>query len=162
MRLQVQTLPPIPEETARIARAALAEGNEYMQMRDELGHLYSDAMFSDLYASEGQPGLSPWRLALVSVLQFAENLSDRQAAQAGRARIDWKYALSIELSDTGFDYPVLSEFRTRLMQGGKEEILLDRLLQRCKERGWIKVRGRQRTESTSRRWKQFLPLNKTT
>ena len=90
----------------------------------------------------------PWQLALVSVMQFAENLSDRQAAEAVRARIDWKYTLGLELTDTGFHYSVLSEFRTRLVQGSLEHLLLDTLLEACCERGWLKVRGRQRTDST--------------
>jgi transposase len=50
-------------------------------------------------------------------MQFAESLSDRQAAEAVRARIDWKYALSLPLNDSGFHYSVLSEFRDRLLQG---------------------------------------------
>src|SRR5258708_11689558 len=148
MSLQRQSLPAIPKETANVARAAFPEGNVYMQMRDEVGSLYDDEMFASLYSQEGQPAVNPWQLAVVSVMQFAENLSDRQAAEAVRARIDWKYALSMELTDTGFHYSVLSEFRTRLVEGGVEQSLLDRLLERCKERGWLKVRGRQRTDST--------------
>jgi|SRR5664279_1242287 len=148
MSLQAESLPPVPSDTSQVARAAFPEGNVYMQMRDELDSVYDDEMFTTLYAQDGQPALNPWRLALVSVMQFAENLSDRQAAEAVRARIDWKYALSMELTDTGFHYSVLSEFRTRLIQGGIEQVLLDRLLERCKQRGWIKVRGRQRTDST--------------
>src|SRR5579859_7354170 len=101
MSLHIQNLPPVPEETAQTAHAAFPDGNVFMQMRDELGSLYNDEMFAELYSSEGQPGLSPWRLALVSVMQFAENLSDRQTADAVRARIDWKYALSMELTDPG-------------------------------------------------------------
>jgi transposase len=120
----------------------------YLQMRDELGSIYEDELFTDLYAAEGQPALQPWRLALVSVMQFAENLSDRQAAAAVRARLDWKYALSLELRDSGFHYSVLSEFRTRLVQGSLEQVLLDRLLECCQQRGWLKARGRQRTDST--------------
>jgi transposase len=77
-----------------------------------------------------------------------QNLSDRQAADAVRARIDWKYALGLELSDEGFHYSALSEFRTRLVEGSLEQILLDRLLERCRERGWLKARGRQRTDAT--------------
>jgi transposase len=97
---------------------------------------------------EGQPGLPAWRLALVTVLQFLENLSDRQAAEAVRARIDWKYALGMELSDTGFDFSVLSEFRERLIKGEAEQILLDRMLAHFKDKGLLKARGRQRTGST--------------
>jgi transposase len=119
-----------------------------MRMREELGTLFDDEQFAAVYAREGQPALHPWQLALVSVMQFAENLSDRQAAEAVRARIDWKYALGLELTDEGFHYSALSEFRTRLVEGSLEHVLLDRLLERCRERGWLKARGRQRTDST--------------
>jgi transposase len=87
-------------------------------------------------------------LALVTVMQFAEGLSDRQAAEAVRARIDWKYALGLPLSDPGFDFSVLSEFRSRLVAGGREHVLLERLLAACTERGYLKMRGRQRTDAT--------------
>ncbi len=98
---------------------------------------------------------SPWRLALVTVMQYAgcrpvEGLSDRQAADAVRSRIDWKYALSLELTDTGFDSSVLSEFRSRLVKGGAEEMLLNILLEKCRARNWVKAKGRQRTDSTGR------------
>src|SRR5579859_2944126 len=138
----------VPAETTRVAHAAFPAGNVYMRMRDELGTLFDDALFSTVYSTEGQPAQHPWQLAMVSVMQFAENLSDRQAAEAVRARIDWKYALGLELTDEGFHYSVLSEFRTRLVEGGIERLLLDRLLERCQERGWLKAHGRQRTDST--------------
>jgi transposase len=136
-------------ETARVAHAVFPRGNVYLRLRDELDTLFDDEMFRAVYAREGQPALHPWQLALVSVLQFMENLSDRQAAEAVRARIDWKYALGLELTDEGFHYSVLSEFRTRLVQGSLEQALLDTLLKRCQERGWLKARGRQRTDSTA-------------
>lgn len=117
-------------------------------MRDELGSLYRDADFRDLFPCVGQPALAPWRLALVCVMQFAEGLSDRQAAQAVRARIGWKYALAMELDDPGFDFSVLSEFRARLLAGGAEQRLLEVMLTRFREHGWLKARGRQRTDST--------------
>jgi transposase len=148
MSLPRDGLHPVPEETARVAHAAFPDGNVYLRLRDELGTLFDDALFTAVYAIEGQPALHPWRLALVSVMQFMENLSDRQAAQAVRARIDWKYALGLELSDEGFDFSALSEFRTRLVHGSLEQTLLDTLLTRCQERGWLKARGRQRTDST--------------
>lgn len=141
-------MPAIPEETARIAQAVFAKGNTYLQMRDELGSLYRDEDFTVLYPQRGQPSESPWRLALISVMQFMENLSDRQAAEAVRARIDWKYALSLELTDLGFDFSVLSEFRSRLIAGGQETQLLNRLLEQCQTKGWLKARGKQRTDST--------------
>jgi transposase len=148
MSLHPQEIPPIPEETKRVARAAFPRGNVYMRMRDELGAVYEDQLFVALFPARGQPAEAPWRLALTTVMQFAEGLSDRQAADAVRSRIDWKYALSLELTDAGFDHTVLSEFRTRLLAGGAEQLLLDALLARLRERGLLKARGRQRTDST--------------
>jgi transposase len=148
MTLHLTPVTPVPEETARIARAAVPKGNVYLQMRDVLGAIYSDEQFADLFASRGRPVEPPWRLALVTVMQFAEGVSDRQAAEAVRVRIDWKYALGLDLADPGFDYSVLTEFRTRLVQGAAEQRLLDALLEACKARGLLKPRGRQRTDST--------------
>ena len=148
MSLRPKEIPPIPEETRRIAEAAFPRGNIYMRMRDELGAIYDDHLFASLFPPRGQPAASPWRLALTTVMQFAEGLSDRQAAEAVRSRIDWKYALSLELTDPGFDHTVLSEFRTRLVAGQAEQLLLETLLARVRERGLLKARGRQRTDST--------------
>ncbi len=148
MSLKALPIPPIPDETARVARAAFPGGTLCLQLRDALGPLYTDADFADLFPPRGQPAEAPWRLALVTVLQFVEGLSDRQAADAVRSRLDWKYALSLELSDPGFDHTVLSEFRTRLVQGGAAQRLLDVLLEQCQARGGLKARGRQRTDST--------------
>jgi transposase len=148
MSLRPHALTPVPDETARVAHAAFPQGNPYLLLRDELGTIFTDADFAMLYPIRGQPAEAPWRLALVTVLQFVENLSDRQAADAVRGRIDWKYALGLELTDSGFDSTVLSEFRTRLLAGSAEQRVLDAVLDRCRERGWLKVRGRQRTDST--------------
>ena len=106
MSLQPQAIPPVPEETSRVVRAAFPKGNRYMRMRDELGVFFSDQAFAHLYPKCGHAAQTPWRLALITIMQFAENLSDRQTAEAVRARIDWKYALSLELTDTGFDFSV--------------------------------------------------------
>ncbi len=148
MSLPVHPVEPVPEPTVRIARAAFRKGNLYLRMRDELGVLFNDTDFARLYPQRGRPVVSPWRLALVTVMQFVENLSDRQAADAVRARIDWKYALSLELDDPGFDASVLCEFRARLVAGGAEERLLDKLLEHFRDKQWLKARGRQRTDST--------------
>jgi transposase len=146
--LKPQPIGPVPEETVRVAHAAFPKGNAFMQMRDELGVLWKDEDFSEIFPARGQPALAPWRLALVTVMQFAENLPDRRAAEAVRARIDWKYALGLELTDPGFDFSVLSEFRARLLEGGAEQLLLEKMLERFGQKGWIKARGRQRTDST--------------
>jgi transposase len=146
--LQPCPVPPVPELTSRIARAAFPKGNPYLRLRDELGTFFHDGDFADLYPRRGQPALPPWRLALVTVMQFAEDLSDRQAADAVRGRIDWKYALGLELDDPGFDFSVLCEFRGHLTTGGAERLLLEQMLEACKVRRLLKARARQRTDST--------------
>lgn len=148
MSLRPGEVAPVPAMTAQVAAAAFPRGCTVMRMRDELGAIYDDQMFVSLFPARGQPAHSPWRLALVTVLQFAEGLADRQAAEAVRGRIDWKYALGLDLSDPGFDFSVLCEFRARLVAGGLEPILLDAMLTRYREHGLLKARGRQRTDST--------------
>jgi transposase len=148
MSLKPDPIQPVPEATARVAKAAFRRGNPLLRLRDELGTVFADADFADLFPRLGQPGLPPWRLALVTLLQFRENLPDRQAAEAVRARIDWKYLLGLELADPGFDHSVLCEFRSRLLEGGAEERLLHKLLEACQARGLLKARGRQRTDAT--------------
>src|ERR671932_1261844 len=148
MSLRPAPIGEIPSETVRVARAAFPKGTVVTRLRDEFSELYRDEDFSRFYPALGQPGLAPWRLALVTVLQFLEHLSDRQAADAVRARIDWKYALGLDLTDPGFHFSVLTEFRARLVAGGAEQLLLDRLLERFQQRGLVKARGKQRTDST--------------
>lgn len=148
MSLQPQLIPPVPQQTVEVAKRAFRRGNRYMIMRDQLGEFYQDTDFAHLFAVRGRPGEAPWQLALVLVFQFAEGLSDEQAAEAVRSRIDWKYALSLELEDSGFDASVLSEFRSRLVAGQAETLLLDKMLEHFKAAGYIKLRGRQRTDST--------------
>src|ERR671929_2276309 len=132
-------IPPVPKQTARIAQAAFPKGSPYLTLRDQLGTVFAGRDFADLYPEQGQPAYPPWRLALVTLMQFREGLSDRQAAEAVRACIDWKYLLGLELSDPGFDVSVLCEFRERL---------LERVLDVCRELGVLKARGRQRTDAT--------------
>jgi transposase len=137
----------VPSDTERVCRAAFPKGTLCVRIRDALGPVFDDDQFSALFSGRGRPALSPGRLALVSVLQFAEGLSDRQAADAVRGRIDWKYALGLELDDAGFDFSVLSEFRSRLADG-HGDLVLDLLLQRLTGAGLVKAGGRQRTDST--------------
>ena len=148
MSLKPTPIQPVPEETVRVARAVFRKGNPLLKLRDELGAVFADADFAGLFPTRGRPGLAPWRLALVTLLQFRENLPDRQAAEAVRARIDWKYVLGLELTDPGFDASVLCEFRARLVEGGAEERLLGKLLEACQARGLLKARGRQRSDTT--------------
>src|SRR6266540_6821614 len=144
MSLRPNGLTEIPAETARVARAAFPKGCLAMRARDALGPLFTDEEFSELFAARGRPAWSPARLALVLVLQFVEGLTDRQAADAVRARLDWKYALGLDLCDPGVDASVLTEFRARLVADGQAERLLGLMLDRLRERGLLKGGGRQR------------------
>src|SRR5919199_1072806 len=143
MSLPSTPLGPVPTLTAQIARAAFPQGNAYLRVMDRLGPVFHDAQFTDLYSKEGQPAEAPWRLALVTIFQYAEGLADRQAADAVRGRIDWKYALRLPLDDPGFDASVLCEFRGRLLAGGAELLLLDRLLEVCRARKLLRAKGKQ-------------------
>ena len=149
MSLRPQAVYVVPEDTARVARAAFPKGNPYLRMHDELGRLYADQDFAALFPVRGQPALAPAQLALVTLMQFVEHLTDRQAAEAVRARIDWKYALCLELDDPGFDHSVVCEFRARLLAARQEALLFEALLTRCREAGLVRARGRQRTDSTA-------------
>src|SRR5215475_4568791 len=148
MSLRSQPIGSIPEQTAHIAHAAFPKGHPSLTLRDHLGAIFQDEDFAALFPAWGYPGLPPWRLALVTLMQFRAQLSDRQAAEAVRARIDWKYLLGLELTDPGFDFSVLSEFRDRLLAGSAETLLLDKLLARCRTLGLLKARGQQRTDAT--------------
>ena len=138
----------VPEQTARVATAAFPKGTLCLQIYDELGTIFHDQDFADVFPSRGQPAKAPFRLALVTILQYVEGLSDRQAADAVRSRLDWKYLLCLELDDAGFDHSVLCEFRARLLSGDKESQLLEKLLELLKERQLVKGRVRARTDST--------------
>ena len=148
MSLQPKPWPEVPDETARVTKKAFRKGSLAIRVRDELGSWCEDEDFASAYGVRGKPGISPAQLAVVSVLAFTENLTDRQAADAVRARLDWKYCLGLGLEDEGFDFSVLSEFRTRLVEGGLELKIFDLLLARLGEAGLVRAGGRQRTDST--------------
>jgi hypothetical protein len=115
MSFRPEPLPPVPATTAAAVRAAFPKGNLYVDLRTEFGTLYYDQFFVDLYPPEGRPvEVAPWRLALVMVMQYIEGLTDRQAADAVRRCIDWKYALSLDVHDPGFDFTLLHDFRELL------------------------------------------------
>lgn len=148
MSLQARPLEPIPELTRRIAQASFPKGMLAMNLRDALEAIYADDDFSDLFPKRGRAAEAPWRLALVTVLQAGENLSDRQAAEMVRGRLDWKYLLGLELCDDGFDSSILSDFRQRLVEHGAQDRLLEPILALCRERGWLVKGGKQRLDST--------------
>jgi transposase len=139
------TIPPL---TARVARASNPRGTTAMWVRDQLEGLWSDEDFADWYPRDGRPGLSPARLATVCVLQYLLDLSDRQAAEAVRCRIDFKYALALDLDDPGFHHSVLSDFRDRLAESDRADHLIGLALARLKDAALIGDRTTQRTDST--------------
>ena len=148
MSLQPQTIYCVPEDTARVARTIFPDGNVVMRISDELGMLVRDCDVADVVATEGRPAESPVRLALVTLLQFWEGLTDRQAADAVRTRIDGNYLLCLDLTDLGFHHTVVSEFRSRLVLHGAERRIFDAILTTAQERGLRKAGGRQRRDST--------------
>jgi transposase len=148
MSLKAKEVKEIPEQTKKIAKAVFKKGNIYLKVIEELGMIFSDEEFSEMFSNTGKPAISAAKLALITVFQFVEELSDRQAADAVRSRIDWKYALGLELDDSGFDASVLSEFRTRLIESNQAKILFDKLIEKLVAAKFIKSRGKQRTDST--------------
>src|SRR6266496_3814808 len=148
MSLQPEKIGDVPEETVRVAKASFPKGNRYIRLRDVLGTIFDDQEFADLFPRRGQPAEAPWRLALVCLVQYMEELTDRQAADAVRSRMDIKYLLGLELTDPGFDFSVLSEFRTRLVEHQAEHRLFELLVAKLSEQGYLKKRGSQRTDST--------------
>lgn len=148
MSLHPEKIGAVPQETARVAKACFPKGNRYLRLREVLGTIFDDSDFADLFPQRGQPAEAPWRLALVSLVQYMEDLPDRQAADAVRARMDLKYLLGLELTDPGFDFSVLSEFRTRLVEHQAEHRLFELLVEKLGEQGYLKKRGSQRTDST--------------
>jgi transposase len=146
--MQPQPWPEVPAETARVTMRAFRKGALAIRARDRLGAWLDDVVFAGGYGVRGKPGISPAQLAMVTVLQFCENLTDRQAADAVRGRLDWKYCLGLALEDEGFDFSVLSEFRSRLVAGNLEQVMLEVLLGRLAALGLVKAGGVQRTDST--------------
>lgn len=148
MSLTVRLNQEIPAETVRVARAAFPKGNIYMTLRDKTGEIYRDRDFSELFSWKGQEACPPGQLALTTVMQYMEGLSDSQAADAVRARIDWKYVLGLELEDDGFDASLLCTFRQRLIEGTAESLLLSRIVQVAEEHKLLKQRGKMRTDAS--------------
>ncbi len=149
----VQPVPwPEPDPQIAAAIAAKYRGKRprplAVLIRDRLGEWLHDEDFAAAFGIRGRPGWSPSRLALVTVLQRAENLPDRQAAEAARTRIDWQYLLGLPIDDPGFDHTVLAEFRTRVADARLEQVALDGLLERLVSEGLVKAGGKQRTDST--------------
>ena len=140
--------PRVPDQTVVVARAAFPKGSPAMSARDELADVFGDEQFAAAFGMRGAPAESPGALALVTVLQYVENLTDRQAGLMVARAIDWKYALGLELTDPGFDPSVLSKFRARLVEHGLERVVFDKMLEVLAAKGLVGAGGKQRTDST--------------
>jgi transposase len=146
--LQDAPLAHVPAGTARVARAAFPKGTLAMRVRDVLGGRYTPEDTADRFRARGRPAEAPWRLALVTILQVVDGLSDRRAAEAVRRRVDGKYLLGLELTDPGVACSILSAFRARLLEGQAEQRRLDRLLAIVRDQRRLQARGGQRTDAT--------------
>lgn len=142
MSIKPEPMQSVPPDTAQIAHAAFPRGNPYLTLGDQLGRLSTNEAFTHLFASCGRPAETPWRLALMTVMQCAEGLSDRQAAEAVRVRIDWKYVLGLELRDAGCDDSVPCDLRKRLIAQHAQAMLLETLLEACQPRGTLRREAR--------------------
>src|SRR5258706_7050169 len=149
MSMKPHGLEPIPEETRQLVQRVCRKGTMVTQLRDGLGPIYSDEHFAHMCAKRRRAAEAAWRLALVTVLQAIEGLSDRQAAEYVRTRIDWRYALALPLDETGFDHSILTDFRQRLLAGQAQDLILEPTLQHSRERGWPKAHAQQRTDATA-------------
>ncbi len=149
MSLHAQPPEAIPDLTRRIAQTSFPRGSQAMHLRDALGPIYQDVDFAHLFPERRRAAEAPWRLAMVTILQAIENLSDRQAAEMVRVRLDWKYALSLPMDDEGFDASSLMDFRQRLLEHHAEDLLLEPILRVCREQGLLKAGGKQRTDATT-------------
>jgi len=147
MSLKVRPVPAIPDDIATVVRQIFPATHALRLMGDQLSQFISDEAFADLYPAEGKPALSPALLALVTVLQYWEFLSDRQATHMVIARLDWKYALHLSLTYAGFDHSVLCEFRQRLIAHDAQRRVFDQLLLALRQAGLLKGKHMQRTDS---------------
>src|SRR5579859_7814335 len=147
MTLHRRDLGEMPADIAAVGQQLLPATNAYRVIGDHLADVLDDAHFADLYAATGRAAISPSLLALVTLFQFLENIPDREAAEQVVVRLDWKYALHLPLGHAGFDYSCLCYFRRRVLAHQQEAVIFDTILRKVEALGFIKKRGKQRTDS---------------
>jgi transposase len=148
MSLQNDWRMEIPDDTARVGREILEENNPYRLVGDRVNAFLRLKDFVGLYSELGRGAICPIILSLITLFQFLENIPDRVAANWAVTRMDWKYALHLPLTWTGFDYSNLSNFRTRLIEHGEERLVFEKVLEWVRSLGFVKKHGKQRTDST--------------
>src|SRR5436305_3790479 len=149
MTLHRRDLAEIPADIAAVGQTLLPESNPYRVIGDHLADVLDDAHFAALYDTTGRAALSPSLLALVTLFPFMENIPDREAAEQVVVRLDWKYALHLPLDDAGFDFSCLCYFRRRLLEHAQERLVCEQILGKIQALGFVKKRGKQRTDSTA-------------
>lgn len=148
MTLRIRTNTEIPEDTATLGRKLLKANSRYRVIGDHLPEIVCDEDFADIYAPTGRNAVSPALLSMVTIFQFLEDVPDREAAEMVVIRVDWKYALHLPLDYAGFHPTDLCNFRKRLVENEQEALVFDSMLKKVKALGFLKKKGKQRTDST--------------
>ena len=134
---------------AALCRQLVPEGSVEAFLADHRRELFPDEMFEDLFRSRrGRPSVPADVVASVMVLQALEGLSDRDAARALTDRISWKVACGLALDDAGFDYSVLTYWRTRLRTSERPERIFDAVRSVIDATGVLKGKTRRALDST--------------
>ncbi len=147
MTMEPRELGAMPADTRAVGERVLGEGDPYRVLGDRVAGLITDDQFAALYDARGRRAISPSLLALVTLFQFVEDVPDRAAARMVAVRLDWKYALRLPLGDAGFDFTCLCHFRRRLVEHDQDRLVFDTLLGRIRDLGFVRSRGKQRTDS---------------
>jgi len=136
-------------DAAALCRQLVPDGSVEAFLADHRHELFPDEMFEDLFPSgRGRPSIPADVVASVMVLQALEGLSDRDAARALRDRISWKVACGLALDDEGFDFSVLTYWRTRLRKSEHPERIFDAVRSVIDATGVLKGKTRRALDST--------------
>jgi IS5 family transposase len=136
-------------DAAALCRQLVPAGSVEAFLSDHRRELFPDEMFADLFPSgRGRPSIPAGVVATVMVLQALEGLSDRDAARALRDRISWKVAAGLALDDPGFDYSVLTYWRTRLRRSDRPERIFEAVREVVAATGVVAGRTRRAVDST--------------
>jgi transposase len=136
-------------DAAAFCRELVEQGTIYAFLADHRGELFKDEDFADLFPTElGRPSIPAVLVCAVMVLQALEGLSDRDAIRQLRTRIDWKVACGLALDDKGFDFTVLTYWRTRLRRSARPQRIFDAIRTVVAETGVLSGKHRRVLDST--------------
>ena len=136
-------------DAAALCRQLVPEGTVEAFLADHRHQLFPDDLFADLFPSgRGRPSIPGDVVASVMVLQALEGLSDREAERALRDRISWTVATGLPIDSTGFDYSVLTYWRTRLRRSERPERIFDAVREVVAATGVLAGKTRRALDST--------------